>query len=146
MLDAGGREAIAVAAVVDVALHGAAGPVGGAAIAERLGQNPRGLEPLLQALSRAGILASSRGRRGGYRLARARRDISAGAILRALAEGDAPGEALPALVTAAVMPAWTEAREAALARLDAVTIEALARKATAAGLAPKPDVPITYAI
>ncbi|WP_291296495.1 Rrf2 family transcriptional regulator [Elioraea sp.] len=146
MLDAGGREAIAVAAVVDVALHGAAGPVGGAAIAERLGQNPRGLEPLLQALSRAGILASSRGRRGGYRLARARRDISAGAILRALAEGDAPGEALPALVTAAVAPAWLEAREAALARLDAVTIEALARKATAAGLAPKPDVPITYAI
>jgi Rrf2 family protein len=146
MLDAGGREAIAVAAVVDVALHGAAGPVGGAAIAERLGQNPRGLEPLLQALSRGGILASSRGRRGGYRLARARRDISAGAILRALAEGDAPGEVLPALVTAAVMPAWAEAREAALARLDAVTIEALARKATAAGLAPKPDVPITYAI
>jgi Rrf2 family protein len=146
MLDAGGREAIAVAAVVDVALHGAAGPVGGAAIAERLGQNPRGLEPLLQALSRAGILASSRGRRGGYRLARARRDISAGAILRALAEGAAPGEPLPALVIAAVIPVWREAREAALSRLDAVTIEALARKATAAGLAPKPDVPITYAI
>jgi Rrf2 family protein len=150
MLDAGGREAIAVAAVVDVALHGAAGPVGGAAIAERLNQNPRGLEPLLQALSRAGILASSRGRRGGYRLARARRDITAGAILRALADGDGPGgasgEALPALVSAAVAPAWAEAREAALARLDAVTIEALARKAAAAGLAPRPDVPITYAI
>jgi hypothetical protein len=38
------------------------------------------------------------------------------------------------------------AAEAALATLDGVTVEVLARKAAAAGLAPRPDVPITYAI
>lgn len=146
MLDVSGREAIALAAVVDVALHGAAGPVGGAAIAERLGQNPRGLEPLLQALSRAGILASSRGRKGGYRLAKARGEITAGAIVRALADSAPAQEAPPRLVAVAVAPAWAAAAEAALATLETITIEALARKAAAAGLAPKPEVPITYAI
>jgi Rrf2 family protein len=132
--------------VVDVALHGAAGPVGGAAIAERLGQNPRGLEPLLQALSRAGILASIRGRRGGYRLAKARGEITAGDIVRALADTAPAQEPLPRLVTAVIAPAWAAASEAALATLDGVTVEVLARKAAAAGLAPRPDVPITYAI
>jgi len=146
MLDVAGREAVAVAAVVDVALHGAAGPVGGAAIADRLGQNPRGLEPILQALSRAGILASSRGRRGGYRLARARREITAGAILRAIAEDDADAATLAPMLRAVIAPAWREARAKALAALDSITVERLAREAAAAGLAPPPDVPITYAI
>jgi Rrf2 family iron-sulfur cluster assembly transcriptional regulator len=145
MLDGSGREAVAVAAVVDVALHGVSGPVGGAAIAERLGQNPRGLEPLLQALSRAGILASSRGRRGGYRLAKARREITAGDIVRAVAEEEGEAAAAPMLAKV-VAPAWREARAKALAALDAVTVEALARKAAAAGLAPESDAPITYAI
>lgn len=146
MLDNTGREAVAVAAVVDVALHGAAGPVGGGAIAERLGQNPRGLEPLLQALSRAGILASSRGRRGGYRLARARREITAGEIVRAVADPPAAAGEVPRLLATVIAPAWTDAAEAALARLDGVTVEALARKAAAAGLAPKPFAPLTWAI
>jgi|YNPBryunderm2012_1023409.scaffolds.fasta_scaffold01904_5 Rrf2 family protein len=150
MLDVTGREALAVAAVVDVALHGASGPVGGAAIAERIGQNPRGLEPILQALSRAGLLASTRGRRGGYRLARARGEITAGEIVRAVADADAASAASspsPAPMLAEVVaPLWQEARARALAVLDGVTVEALARRAEAAGLAPEPDVPLTYAI
>jgi Rrf2 family protein len=146
MLDGSGREAVAVAAVVDVALHGASGPVGGAAIAERLGQNPRGLEPILQTLSRAGILASSRGRRGGYKLARARRDITAGAIVRAVADEEGAGGAAAPMLAKVIAPVWRDARTRTLAVLDGVTVEALARKAAAAGLAPEPDVPITYAI
>ena len=146
MLDVAGREAVAVAAVVDVALHGAAGPVGGAAIADRLGQNPRGLEPILQALSRAGILASSRGRRGGYKLAKARRAITAGDILRAIAEDDADAATLAPMLAEVVAPIWREAQAKALAALDAVTVEELARKAEAAGLAPASDAPVTYAI
>ncbi len=146
MLDVTGREAIAVAAVVDVALHGGADPVGGAVIAERLGQNPRGLEPLLQALSRAGILASSRGRRGGYKLARARREITVGGIIRALDEASSAEAELSPMVRAVVAPVWREAGAKALTALDAITVEQLARKAAKAGLAPEPDVPITYAI
>lgn len=146
MLDVTGREAIAVAAVIDVALHGGADPVGGAMVAERLGQNPRGLEPLLQALSRAGILASSRGRRGGYKLARARRDITVGAIIRALDDSAPAGPELPPMVRAVVAPVWREAGTKVLATLDGITVEQLARKAAQAGLAPEPDVPMTYAI
>ncbi len=146
MLDVTGREAIALAAIVDVALNGAAGPVGGAAIAERLGQNPRGLEPLLQALSRAGLLASSRGRRGGYRLAKARGEITAGEVARAVSDVVAAPEILPRLVSAVIAPAWKRASEAALASLDAITVETLARQAMAAGLAPRPTAAITYAI
>ncbi len=52
-------------------------------------------------------------------------------------------------MTVAVVPAWTAATDAAPAApaaLDGVTVEVLARRAAAAGLAPRPDVPITYAI
>lgn len=145
MIDPDGRTTLALAVVVDVALHGLAGPVGGAAVAERLGQNPRGIEPLLQALAREGVLASSRGRKGGYRLARARREITAGEIARAVA-GEARRDEPGALVARVVAPVMETAAAAALERLDAVTVEALCREATKAGLAPAPAAPLTWAI
>jgi Rrf2 family iron-sulfur cluster assembly transcriptional regulator len=145
MIDPDGRTTLALAVVVDVALHGLAGPVGGAAVAERLGQNPRGIEPLLQALARAGVLASSRGRKGGYRLARARREITAGEIARAVA-GEARRDESGALVARVIAPVMETAAAAALERLDAVTVEALCREATKAGLAPAPAAPLTWAI
>ncbi|WP_114376924.1 RrF2 family transcriptional regulator [Elioraea thermophila] len=143
-LSADGRVALALAVVVDVALNGVAGPVGAAAIADRLGQSPRGIEPLLQTLSRAGILASARGRGGGYRLARARREITAGEVARAVQTEAAAGA--PALIAAVVTPALAEAAEAALGRLDGITVEALCRRAVAAGLAPEPPAALTWTI
>lgn len=145
MIDPDGRTTLALAVVVDVALHGLAGPVGGAAVAERLGQNPRGIEPLLQALAREGVLASSRGRKGGYRLARARREITAGEIARAVA-GEARRDDPGRLVAGVIAPVMETAAAAALERLDAVTVEALCREATKAGLAPAPTAPLTWAI
>lgn len=140
-----GRVALALAVVVDVALNGVAGPVGAAAIADRLGQSPRGIEPLLQALSRAGILASARGRGGGYRLARARRDITAGDVARAVLPDAQAGDASD-LTAAVIAPTLAEAAEAALAQLDGITIEALCRRAVAAGLAPEPPAALTWTI
>jgi Rrf2 family protein len=145
MIDTDGRIALALAVVVDVALHGAAGPVGGAAVAERLGQSPRGIEPLLQALARAGVLASSRGRKGGYRLARARCEITAGAVARAVGPETPPGEGTPPMARV-IAPALAAAAEAALQRLDAVTVETLCRDATRAGLAPAPPAPLIWMI
>lgn len=145
MIDPDGRTTLALAVVVDVALHGLAGPVGGAAVAERLGQNPRGIEPLLQALAREGVLASSRGRKGGYRLARARREITAGEIARAVA-GEARRDDAGRLVAGVIAPVMETAAAVALERLDAVTVEALCREATRAGLAPAPAAPLTWAI
>lgn len=144
-LSASGRVALALAVVVDIALNGVAGPVGAAAIADRLAQSPRGIEPLLQALSRAGILASARGRGGGYRLARARREITAGEVARAVQPEASAATGVPALIAAVVAPVVGEAAEAALIRLDGITVEALCRRAVAAGLAPEPPA-LTWTI
>ena len=53
-------------------------------IAARQGIPQRYLEQVLQALKRAGLLASRRGAAGGYQLARAPEDITAGDVLRAV--------------------------------------------------------------
>ena len=88
---------VAVTVMLDVAFHGGrAATVSAADIAERLGLARRGMEPLLQALSRGGMLESVRGPRGGYRLARPRRDIRLSDIVAvAIAEDTESGDAGP---------------------------------------------------
>ena len=82
------RSQLAIAAVVDVALHARPSPVAAKALSARHNLPPRHLETLLQALVKAGILKGVRGPRGGYELARERRRITAGDIVRAaMAEG-----------------------------------------------------------
>ena len=61
---------LAIAAVIDVALHGKGRPVSAKALAARHALPARHLEPVLQALVRMGILRGIRGPRGGYELAR----------------------------------------------------------------------------
>ena len=74
---------LAIAAVIDVALHARGRPVAAKALAARHRLPPRHLEPVLQALVRHGILKGIRGPRGGYELAREQRRITADDILRA---------------------------------------------------------------
>jgi len=88
------RYLAAIEAVLDVAYHGGAQPVRGAEIADRLGVPRRYLEQSLQSLVRQGVLVAQRGPRGGYRLARERRRISVGEIVRAVGGGDGEGPAL----------------------------------------------------
>jgi Rrf2 family protein len=130
------RLVLAVAAVVDVALHARPAPVSARALAARHALPPRHLEPLLQALVHHGVLKGVRGPRGGYELARERRRISAGEVARAAlaAERPAPVElaARSALVTTVVEPAAEAATAAFLAALDAVSIDDLCRRAEAA--------------
>ena len=77
------RALLAIAAVVDVAIHARPTPVAAKALAARHELPPRHLETLLQQLVRAKILKGVRGPRGGYELARERRRISVGDIVRA---------------------------------------------------------------
>src|SRR5476649_2577374 len=76
------RSLLAIAAVVDVALHARPSPVAAKSLAARHKLPPRHLETLLQGLVHANILKGVRGPRGGYELARERRKISAGEIVR----------------------------------------------------------------
>ena len=64
------KSLLAVAAIVDIAIHSRGQPVAAEALAERHNLPPRHLEPVLQALVHAGVLKGVRGPRGGYELAR----------------------------------------------------------------------------
>src|ERR1700679_2535510 len=92
------RGMLAVLIMLDVAFHaGRTSAVSAADIAERASLARRGIEPLLQALSRSGLLESIRGPRGGYRLGRPRRDISLEEVVRvALADDVAASDDGPA--------------------------------------------------
>jgi len=130
------RSLLAIAAVVDVALHARPTPVAAKLLAARHDLPPRNLETLLQALVRAGILKGVRGPRGGYELARERRRITAGEIARAamLTDSDEALGPLPTslLVENVIAPQVEQASQAFLAVLDAVTVAELCRQAEAA--------------
>lgn len=130
------RSLLAIAAVVDVALHARPTPVAAKLLAARHDLPPRHLETLLQALVRAGILKGVRGPRGGYELARERRRITAGEIARAamLTDSDEALGPLPTslLVENVIAPQVERASQAFLAVLDAVTVAELCRQAEAA--------------
>ena len=122
---------LAIAAVVDVALHARPGPVAAKALASRLDLPPRHLETLLQALVRASILKGVRGPRGGYELARERRRISAGDVVRAvMLDDEAAGQAdAPKLVREVISPVVEIAASAFLMALDAIDVEAMCCRA-----------------
>jgi len=77
----------ALLSVSDLALHDAEGHQSIAQVAERQKIDPRYLGQIFFALKNAGIIASVRGKSGGYYLARPASGISAGEVVRAL-EGD----------------------------------------------------------
>src|SRR4029450_13331050 len=87
------KGALAIAAVIDIALHARGRPVAAKALAIRHRLPPRHLEPVLQALVRPGLLKGGGGPRGGYELAREQRRISADDILRAAGTVEEAGEA-----------------------------------------------------
>ncbi len=126
------RSRLAIAAVVDVALHARPQPVAAKALAHRHNLPPRHLETLLQGLVKANILKGVRGPRGGYELARERRRISAGDIVRAaMSDGSADEEAVAEsrVLHEVVGPMIAEAGEVFLTALDSVTVDDLCRKA-----------------
>jgi Rrf2 family protein len=143
------RAMVAVSVMLDVAFHGGrSATVSAADIAERLGLARRGMEPLLQALSRAGLLESVRGPRGGYRLGRPRRDIRLSDIVTVATAEDTepqegPGGRLQAVVVDRV---WEELEEASRALLAGLTLDDLIRRAAAAGMRRPAAEPISFAI
>jgi Rrf2 family protein len=127
------RSMLSIAAVVDIALHARPLPVAAKTLSERHNLPPRHLETVLQALVRHGILKGVRGPRGGYELARERRRITAGEVVRAAmtvtGEDGLPPMPDSKLVDDVVGPAVKTASEAFLAKLDAITIDDLCRRA-----------------
>lgn len=128
----------ALEAVVDIAYNGRPEPVQSKEITARQGIPQRYLEPVMQQLVRAGVLRGVRGPRGGYRLARERRRITVGEIVRVVGDMngvDDEGEGGSALGRLVVRPLWRELRDDLMRKLDEVTIEDLCRRAEQAGAA-----------
>ncbi|MBI1981269.1 MAG: Rrf2 family transcriptional regulator [Methylocystis sp.] len=130
----------ALMATLDVALHARGRPVSSKQLAARHGLPPRRLETILQGLVRAGILKSVRGPAGGYALARERRRLSVGEIVRvALGAEEEAADVAPPLLSAVLEPVVAEAEESALRRLDEVTLDDLHARAVAHGFGERPD-------
>ena len=129
----------AIEAVLDIAYNGGPPPVRSDEITAREGIPRRYLEPVLQELVREGILVGIRGPSGGYRLARERRRISLGDIVRTvrnLETGEDPitDPAGSALGHEVVRPLWQELQEETMRRLDELTLEELCGRAHKAGI------------
>lgn len=140
---------LAVEAVADIAWNARPDPVQARDLADRQGIPQRYLEQAMQALVRGGVLKGVRGPRGGYTLARERRRVTVGDVVRivSLLDPDEDDAAIASAIGAAVVaPLWDEVQRDLLDRLDALTMEDLCRRARDRGVAraedPKPDFAI----
>ncbi|HYZ42899.1 MAG TPA: Rrf2 family transcriptional regulator [Stellaceae bacterium] len=129
----------AIEAVLDIAYNGGQAPVRSSEITERQGIPRRYLEPVLQELVRSKILLGIRGPSGGYRLARERRRISLGDIVRILhgenAEDPISDPAGSPLGHQILRPLWLDLQQEMMQRLDSLTLEDLCGRAHRAGIA-----------
>jgi Rrf2 family protein len=138
MLKLSRKTLLALEAVIDIAFNARPEPVQAKEITARQGVPQRYLEQVMQQLVRAGILKGVRGPRGGYRLAKERRRISVGDIVRAaeLAEDENGEDVAPRsdLGIRIVNPFIQTLQDEVMARLDSITVEDLCQQARAAGV------------
>jgi len=139
MLRAPRKLLLAVEVLLDIAYNAGDAPVQSADLTTRLGIPRRYLEPVLQQMVREGVLASNRGPRGGYRLARERGRITLGEIVRVVRSTETAAEGGPegagsALGDRVVRPLFDEVEAELMARMDALTLQDLCARARTAGL------------
>ncbi len=137
MLHLSKKTRLALEAVVDVAYNARPDPVQSKDITKRQGIPQRYLEQVMQHLVKAGILKGVRGPRGGYRLARERRRITMGEIVRVVSTLDGPDDALDQtspLGNRVVYPIMARIQEEMMQRLDAITVEDLCHEAQSKGV------------
>ncbi len=139
MLRLSRKTMLALEAVLDVAYNARPDPVQSKDITARQGIPQRYLEQVMQQLVHHGILKGVRGPRGGYTLARERRRITVGDVVRIVDQLDAEADNEPVsraeLGDKVVAPLWTETRNAILTHLDEITMEDLCRRARKLGIA-----------
>jgi Rrf2 family iron-sulfur cluster assembly transcriptional regulator len=144
------RSVLAIATVVDVALHSRSAPVAAKTLAARHKLPARHLETLLQGLVYAKILKGVRGPQGGYKLARDRQHISVGEIVRtAMSLSAANPEDLSAnsvLLGRVVDPAARNAGDTFLSNLDSITVEQMCETAKEAHVVDDEKVSGDFAI
>ncbi len=129
----------AIEAVVDIAYHSGGQPVQSKEITRRQGIPRRYLEQVLQHLVRAEILVGVRGPRGGYNLARERRRVSVGEIIRVVRTLETASDPLDMdesseLAETVIRPLWGELQDEVMKRLDQISVDDLCNRAHAQGV------------
>ena len=140
MLRLSKRTLYVLEAVLDIACNARPNPVQSRDIAERQGIPQRYLEGAMQHLVRAGILRGVRGPRGGYRLARERRRVSLGDVVRGVQSMEPATDGLDEesgseLAQNVVRPLWKGLNDHIMERLDETSIDDLCLRAEKAGIA-----------
>ncbi|MES2256135.1 MAG: Rrf2 family transcriptional regulator [Pseudomonadota bacterium] len=138
MLRLSRKTLLALEAVIDIAFNARPEPVQAKEITARQGVPQRYLEQVMQQLVRAGVLKGVRGPRGGYRLARERRRISVGDVVR-VAESIEDGEEekirpRSELGLRIVAPLIQTLQDDIMAQLDAISVEDLCQRARVEGV------------
>jgi Rrf2 family transcriptional regulator, iron-sulfur cluster assembly transcription factor len=130
MLKLSKKMLFAIEAVLDIAYHAGDKPVQNREITRRQKIPRRYLEQALQQLVRHGVLIGVRGPGGGYLLARERRRISIGDIVRVVHDtevddGLSQDVGLSELGIRVVRPMWVKLQANILNELDKISIDDL---------------------
>lgn len=141
----------ALEAVVDIAYNARPEPVQSKEITRRQGIPQRYLEQVMQQLVHAGILKGVRGPRGGYTLARERRRISVGEVVRVIdaLDNEEQEDMLgigSELGLKVVRPLWQELTAELLQRLDVISLEDLCNRARELGIRTETREPTDFTI
>jgi Rrf2 family protein len=139
MLRLSRKTLFAIEAVLDIAYHAGGDPVQSREITRRQGIPRRYLEQALQNLVRNGVLVGVRGPKGGYRLARERRRITVGEIVRIVRQVETEDDPLQddagsPLAHRVVRPLWMELQDEVMDRLDQLTVDDMCNRANGAGI------------
>ena len=125
-----GRYALRV--MLDLAQHRQEGYISLKTIADRQGYSMKYLEMIVGSLKRAGLVASIRGKEGGYQLVRDPEDYTIGEILRCIEDNLAPVACIKAgdiccehAGECMTVPMWKELDDITNAYLDGVSLQDL---------------------
>ena len=125
-----GRYALRV--MLDLAQHRDEGYISLKTIADRQGYSMKYLEMIVGSLKRAGLVASTRGKEGGYQLVRDPEDYTIGEILRCIEDNLAPVACIKAgdiccdhAGECMTVPMWKELDDITNAYLDGVSLQDL---------------------
>ena len=151
MLTLSNKIMYSIEAVVDIAYHSNGRPVQSQRISSRQRTPGRYLEQSLQKLVKANILTGVRGPRGGYQLARERRRISVGEIVRIVTDLETENVVDNTLTDSEISgkvlnPMWGKIQNTTLEQLDKITIEDLCIKANERGIQSEGRQTLDFAI
>lgn len=140
------RDRYALRLMVELANCGPDEPLSLKSVSESQQISQKYLEQIVTPLSRAGLVSSSRGSQGGYRLTRPAAEITAGDILRAI-EGDlvpipclsSQAETCPRRSQCHTIGFWEGLRQVIDRYVDTITLEQL-RTMKAEDFLPEPEV------